>query len=79
MAQQLKARQLKLYEGIMLLALNEVSGTMNGDFIDITVAASGVADLLLMKRITTDSEGYVQVRDASTTDDWVLDRILTKK
>lgn len=78
MAQQLKARQLKLYEGIMLLALNEVSGTMNGDFIDITVAASGVADLLLMKRITTDSEGYVQVRDASTTDDWVLDRILTK-
>ena len=71
-------QQLRLYEGVMLLALNEVSGTMNGDYIDITVAASGVADLLLMKRIATDSEGYVKVEDASSTDDWVLNRILNK-
>lgn len=71
-------QELKLYEGVMLLALNEVSGTVNGDFVNITVAASGVADLLLMKRISTDDEGYVQVCDASSTDDWVLDRILTK-
>ncbi|WP_417683194.1 GOLPH3/VPS74 family protein [Pseudidiomarina aquimaris] len=71
---------IKLYEGLMLLALNEEKGTMSGAYIEYSVAAAVLAELLLLKRIQVDRDDKdkVDVVDDSPTGDKVLDEALEK-
>lgn len=71
---------IKLYEGLMLLALNEEKGTMSGAYIEYSVAAAVLAELLLLKRIQLDRDDKdkVDVVDDSPTGDKVLDEALEK-
>ncbi|CAB0150151.1 hypothetical protein PSI9734_00718 [Pseudidiomarina piscicola] len=71
---------LKLYEGLMLLALCEEKGTMSAAYINYGVAAAMLADLLLLKRIEIDAENKnkVIVIDASPTEDPLFDEALAK-
>lgn len=72
--------EIKLYEGLMLLALNEEKGTMSGAYIEYSVAAAVLAELLLLKRIQVDRDDKdkVDVVDDSPTGDKVLDEALEK-
>ncbi len=71
---------IKLYEGLMLLALNEEKGTMSGAYIEYSVAAAVLAELLLLQRINVDRDDKdkVDVIDDSPTGDNVLDEALAK-
>lgn len=71
---------IKLYEGLMLLALNEEKGTMSGSYIEYSTAAAVLAELLLLKRIHVDrgDKDKVDVIDDAPTGDKVLDEALEK-
>lgn len=71
---------MKLYEGLMLLALNEEKGTMSGAYIEYSVAAAVLAELLLLQRIRVvrDDKDKVELIDDSPTGDRVMDEALAK-
>lgn len=71
--------QLTLYEAIMLLALCEERGTMNGVFVEYATAGALTAELLMLERIKVDVDNKekVAVVDDSTTGDALLDEALT--
>ncbi|MCP1340247.1 GPP34 family phosphoprotein [Idiomarina sp. M1R2S28] len=69
---------LKLYEAIMLLALCEEKGTMNGAYVEYATAGAIAAELLMLGRIKVDddSKEKVSVVDDSSTGDSLLDEAL---
>lgn len=71
---------MKLYEGLMLLALNDEKGTNEGHYIEYTAAAAILAELLLSQRISVnkDNKDKVEVLDAAPTGDAVMDEALQK-
>ena len=52
---------LKLYEAIMLLALCEEKGTMNGMYVEYATAGAIAAELLMLGRIKTDEDNKNKV------------------
>lgn len=70
---------LKLYEAIMLLALCEEKGTMNGMYVEYATAGAITAELLILGRIKVDHDNKekVAVVDDSPTGDTLLDEALT--
>ncbi|MDV6314912.1 GOLPH3/VPS74 family protein [Idiomarina sp. HP20-50] len=70
---------LKLYEAVMLLALCEEKGTMNGAYVEYATAGAIAAELLMLKRIKVehDNKEKVAVVDDSSTGDSLLDEALT--
>lgn len=70
---------IKLYEAIMLLALCEEKGTMNGMYVEYATAGALAAELLMLGRITADeyNKNKVAVLDDSPTGDDLLDEALT--
>lgn len=72
--------QVKLYEGLVLLSLHDEKGTSEGWYIEYTVAAAVLAELLLAKRIqvNADNKDKIEVLDASPTGDQVMDEVLQK-
>ncbi|RUO72713.1 hypothetical protein CWI80_09225 [Pseudidiomarina sediminum] len=72
--------ELRLYEGLMLLALSEEKGTIEGAYIEYGVAAAMLAELLLLKKLTLTNERTpkVQVSDTAVIGDDVLDEGLQK-
>ncbi|RUO62280.1 hypothetical protein CWI71_04965 [Pseudidiomarina insulisalsae] len=64
----------------MLLALNEEKGTMSGAYVEYSVAAAILAELLLLKRIrvNVDDKDKVELVDATSTGDKVMDEALQK-
>lgn len=70
---------LKLYEAIMLLALCEEKGTMNGMYVEYATAGALTAELLMLSRIKVDEDNKarVAVLDNSPTGDELLDEALT--
>lgn len=71
---------IKLYEGLMLLALNDEKGTTEGYYIEYTAAAAILSELLLSQRIKVnpDNKDKVEVLDDSPTGDPVMDEALQK-
>lgn len=71
--------KLKLYEAIMLLALCEEKGTMNGMYVEYATAGAIAAELLMLGRIKADenNKNKVAVLDDSLTGDALLDEALT--
>lgn len=71
---------IKLYEGLMLLALNDEKGTTEGYYIEYTAAAAILSELLLSQRIKVnpDNKDKVEVLDDSLTGDPVMDEALQK-
>lgn len=72
--------ELKLYEGLVLLALHDEKGTTQGWYLEYTIAAAVLAELLMLKRIkvSEDKKNRLEVLDASLTGDLVMDEVLTK-
>ncbi|WP_258240459.1 GOLPH3/VPS74 family protein [Pseudidiomarina homiensis] len=72
--------EIKLYEGLMLLALNDEKGTNEGHYIEYTGAAAILAELLLSQRIQVnkDNKDKVDVLDDSPTGDPIMDEALDK-
>lgn len=72
--------ELRLYEGLMLLALSEEKGTIEGAYIEYCVAAAMLAELLLLKKLTLTDERdpKVQISDTAVIGDDVLDEGLQK-
>lgn len=70
--------ELKLYESLMVLALCEEKGTINGTYIKYTCAAAMLAELLLLNKIDVgdDRKNEVRVLDTSLTGDTLLDEML---
>ena len=70
---------LKLYEAVMLLALCEEKGTMNGMYVEYATAGAIAAELLMLGRIKADEDNKnkVAVLDDSPTGDALLDEALT--
>lgn len=70
---------LKLYEAIVLLALCEEKGTMNGAYVEYATAAALAAELLMLGRIKVDNGNNekIAVVNDSPTDDSLLDEALT--
>ena len=73
------SENITLYEAIMLLALGEEKGTMNGAYVEYATAGALVAELLMLERIKVEVENKdnVAVVDASETGDSLLDEALT--
>jgi hypothetical protein len=71
---------LKLYEAIVLLALCEEKGTMNGAYVEYATAAALAAELLMLGRIKVDdgNKEKVTLVNDSRTGDSLLDEALTK-
>lgn len=71
---------IKLYEGLMLLALNDEKGTTEGYYIEYTAAAAILSELLLSQRIkvNADNKDKVEVLDDSSTGDPIMDEALQK-
>ena len=71
---------LKLYEAIVLLALCEEKGTMNGAYVEYAPAAALAAELLMLGRIKVDdgNKEKVTLVNDSRTGDSLLDEALTK-
>ncbi|MEC7643156.1 GPP34 family phosphoprotein [Idiomarina sp.] len=69
---------IRLYQAVMLLALSEERGTMNGAYVEYATAAALLSELLMHERIAieTDNKNKVLVMDDSTTDDALLDEAL---
>lgn len=69
---------LKLYEAIMLLALCEEKGTMNGTYVEYATAGAIAAELLMLGHIKVDRDNKdkVAVVDDSSTGDPLLDEAL---
>ena len=72
------ANTIRLYQAVMLLALSEERGTMNGAYVEYATAAALLSELLMHERIAieTDNKNKVLVMDDSTTDDALLDEAL---
>lgn len=72
--------QLKLYEGLVLLALHDEEGTTQGWYLEYTIGAAVLAELLMLNRIRVNSENKdrVEIVDASPTGDKVMDEVLAK-
>ncbi|WP_417666406.1 GOLPH3/VPS74 family protein [Pseudidiomarina sp.] len=72
--------KVKLYEGLVLLALHDEKGTTEGWYVEYSVAAAVLAELLLLNRIRVNrgNKDKVEVLDASPTHDAVLDEVLQK-
>ncbi|WP_417686399.1 GOLPH3/VPS74 family protein [Pseudidiomarina gelatinasegens] len=72
--------KVKLYEGLVLLALHDEKGTTEGWYVEYSVAAAVLAELLLLNliRVNRDNKDKVEVLDASPTGDAVLDEVLQK-
>jgi len=70
---------LKLYEAIVLLALCEEKGTMNGAYVEYATAAALAAELLMLGRIKVDdgNNEKIAVVNDSPTGDSLLDEALT--
>ena len=56
--------QLKLYEGLVLLALHNEEGTTQGWYLEYTVGAAVLAELLMLNRIRVNSENKDRVEMA---------------
>jgi len=71
---------MKLYEGLVLLALQEETGNTTGSYLEYTIAAAILAELLLLERIrvNADNKDKVKVLDSSPTGDTVMDEALQK-
>ena len=71
---------LKLYESLVLLALHDEKGTTQGWYLEYTIAAAVLAELLMLKRIrvNSDNKDRVEIIDASPTGDKVMDEVLAK-
>lgn len=69
---------IRLYQAVMLLALSEERGTMNGAYVEYATAAALLSELLMHERlaIETDNKNKVLVMDDSSTDDALLDEAL---
>ena len=69
---------IRLYQAVMLLALSEERGTMNGAYVEYATAAALLSELLMHERIAieTDNKNKVLVMDDSSTDDALLDEAL---
>ena len=72
------ANTIRLYQAVMLLALSEERGTMNGAYVEYATAAALLSELLMHERIAieADNKNKVLVMDDSTTDDALLDEAL---
>ena len=72
--------KVKLYEGLVLLALHDEKSTTEGWYVEYSVAAAVLAELLLLNliRVNRDNKDKVEVLDASPTGDAVLDEVLQK-
>ncbi|WP_369742821.1 GPP34 family phosphoprotein [Pseudidiomarina sp. PP-1MA] len=72
--------QVKLYEALVLLALHDEKGTTEGWYIEYTVAAAVLAELLMMNRVkvNADNKNKLEVIDAAPTGDLVMDEVLHK-
>lgn len=72
--------QLKLYEGLVLLALHDTKGTTQGWYLEYTIAAAVLAELLMLNKVkVVDAKrNHVEVLDASPTGDMVMDEVLEK-
>ena len=72
------ANTIRLYQAVMLLALSEERGTMNGAYVEYATAAALLSELLMHERIAieTDNKNKVLVMDDSSTDDALLDEAL---
>ena len=68
----------RLYQAVMLLALSEERGTMNGAYVEYATAAALLSELLMHERIAieTDNKNKVSVVDDASTDDALLDEAL---
>ncbi|WP_213998223.1 GPP34 family phosphoprotein [Arsukibacterium sp.] len=73
-------KPLFLYEELMLLALRDEEGTIATGYIEYAVAGAIMAELLLTQRISLENsrKQLVQVQNAETTDDPLLDECLNK-
>lgn len=71
---------MKLYENLVLLALNDEKGTTEGWYIEYCVAAAILAELLLTQRIRVNpaNKNKVEVLDYSATGDKVMDEAIQK-
>ncbi|WP_287816388.1 GPP34 family phosphoprotein [Idiomarina sp.] len=71
---------LKLYEAIVLLALCEEKGTMNGAYVEYATAAALAAELLMLGHIKVDNSNKEKVTlvNDNPTGDSLLDEALTK-
>lgn len=71
---------VKLYEAIVLLALHDEKGTSVGWYIEYSVAAAILAELMLRQKIalSSDNKQHVGVLDSSPTGDPVMDEALAK-
>lgn len=71
---------MKLYEGLVLLALNDETGDTLGSYVEYTIAAGVIAELLLLNKIKVNRENKdkVEVLDNTPTGDPVMDRALQK-
>ena len=72
------ANTIRLYQAVMLLALSEERGTMNGAYVEYATAAALLSELLMHERIAieTDNKNKVSVVDDGSTDDALLDEAL---
>lgn len=66
---------MKLYEGLVLLALNDETGDTLGSYLEYTIAAGIIAELLLLNKITVnrDNKDKIEVLDTTPTGDPVMD------
>ncbi|EAQ32814.1 GOLPH3/VPS74 family protein [Idiomarina baltica] len=69
---------IRLYQAVMLLALSEERGTMNGAYVEYATAAALLSELLMHESIAieTDNKNKVSVVDDASTDDALLDEAL---
>ena len=69
---------IRLYQAVMLLALSEERGTMNGAYVEYATAAALLSELLMHERIAieADNKNKVSVMDDASTDDALLDEAL---
>ncbi len=72
------ANTIRLYQAVMLLALSEERGTMNGAYVEYATAAALLSELLMHERIAieADNKNKVSVMDDASTDDALLDEAL---
>lgn len=72
------ANTIRLYQAVMLLALSEERGTMNGAYVEYATAAALLSELLMHERIAieADNKNKVSVVDEASTDDALLDEAL---
>ena len=69
---------LKLYEQVLLLALHDEKGKLQGHLPLYAVAAAALAELLHDGRIELANDKYVEVRDGSPTGDPTTDMVLER-